>query len=37
MEVMMVNGRQVVECPHCNGTSVCQFGATVKRIDFENR
>ena len=35
MEVTTVNGRQVVECPHCNGTSVCQFGAIVKRIDFD--
>src|SRR3712207_7532215 len=35
MEVTTVNGRQVVECPHCNGTSVCQFGTIVKRIDLD--
>src|SRR3712207_3527839 len=35
MEVTTVNGRQVVACPHCTGTSVCQFRTIVKRIDFD--
>jgi DNA-directed RNA polymerase subunit RPC12/RpoP len=35
MEITTVNGRQVVKCPHCNGSSGCQFGTIVKRIDFD--
>jgi hypothetical protein len=35
LHIGVVNGKEVLQCPHCNGTTVCQHTAYLTSTDAE--